>query len=224
VTDLVAQPSDSMRASDADRDRVLKLLATATSDGRLTMDEHNDLITKTLHARTLGELVVITHDLAPAPSADPAPAPSPGPPSRRGLFAVFGARSRKGVWQVPTELRASAIFGAIELDFRDAQFDGPEVLIIANTIFGAVELTVPEWVRVEDEGHVIFGARDFHDSKGPSPAGQRPTVTVRLRGLTVFGAVEVRRKGTKAPRDPDAVRGPGAHLGGPESELTGQTD
>lgn len=219
MSELVAQPSDSTRASDADRDRVLKLLATATSDGRLTMDEHNDLITKTLHARTLGELVVITHDLAPAPSTDPAPAPSPGPTTRRGLLAVFGARSRKGAWQVPTELRATAVFGAIELDFRDAQFDGPEVLIIANTVFGAVELTVPDWIRVEDEGHVVFGARDFHDAKGTGPSQQRPTVTVRLRGLTVFGAVEVRRKAAKPRRGQDAPRGSGTQLDGQSAEL-----
>lgn len=204
MPDLVAQPADSTRASDADRDRVLKLLATATSDGRLTVEEHSDLMTQTLHARTLGELVVITQDLAPVSSGAPRPAATPaqGLSTRRGLLAVFGARTRKGVWQVPTELRANAVFGAIQLDFRDAQFDGPDVVLIANSIFGAVELTVPDWVRVEDEGHVIFGAREFHDAKGGSPQvpPPQPTVTVRLRGLTVFGAVEVRRKGPKVRR------------------------
>jgi hypothetical protein len=210
VSDLVAQPADTTRASDADRDRVLKLLATATSDGRLTVDEHSDLMSKALGARTIGELVVITQDLAPQPATAPTPTAAPVRTTSRGLLAIFGARSRKGAWQVPTELRASAVFGAIELDFREAQFDGPEVLLVANSVFGAVELTVPDWVRVEDEGHVIFGAREFHDGKGAAldPA-QRPTVTVRLRGLTVFGAVEVQRK------SPKLRRGSGAELTGP---------
>jgi hypothetical protein len=205
MSDLVAQPADSTRASDADRDRVLKLLATATSDGRLTVDEHSDLVSKTLDARTMGELVVITKDLAPATVTAPTPAPVRGPPTRRGLLAVFGARTRTGVWQVPTELRASAVFGAIELDLREAQFDGPEVVLIAHSVFGAIELTVPDWVRVEDEGHVIFGAREFSDAEGAAPPStQRPTVTVRLRGLTVFGAVEVRRKAPKLRRSSGA--------------------
>jgi hypothetical protein len=207
MSDLVAQPADSTRASDADRDRVLKLLATATSDGRLTVEEHSDLMSRTLDARTMGELVVITKDLAPASVTEPAPVAAPviGPSTRRGLLAVFGARTRKGVWQVPTELRASAVFGAIELDLREAEFDGPEVVLIAHSVFGAVELTVPDWVRVEDEGHVIFGAREFSDAKGAAaPTSQRPTVTVRLRGLTIFGAVEVRRKAPRLRRSTGA--------------------
>jgi hypothetical protein len=200
VSDLVAQPTDSTRASDADRDRVLKLLATATSDGRLTVDEHSELMTRALQARTVGELVVITKDLAPEPAVAGAPSVASGPSTRRGLFAIFGARTRTGDWQVPTELRANAVFGAIELDFREVRFDGPEVVVIANSVFGAVELTVPDWVRVEDEGHVVFGAREFHGSKGAAAPAAPPRVTVRVRGLTVFGAVEVRRKAPKVNR------------------------
>jgi hypothetical protein len=193
MSDLVKRPT-STRASDADRDRVLQVLATATSDGRLTVEEHSDLMTQTLHAKTLGELEVITQDLSPHVDA-PAPVPMSGPPSRRGLLAIFGARTRKGGWQVPTELRATAIFGAVELDFRNAQFDAPEVVCIANSYFGAVEITVPDWVRVIDEGSAIFGARE---EAGPSTA--KPTVTLRLKGMSVFGAVEVTRKAPELTR------------------------
>jgi hypothetical protein len=198
VSDLVAQPADSTRASDADRDRVLKLLATATSDGRLTVEEHSDLMTKTLHARTRGELVVITQDLAPDTVGEPAEVVTPtGTSSKGGLFAILGARTRKGVWQVPTELRATAILGAVELDFRSAQFDGPEVVLVANSFLGAVEITVPDWVRVEDEGHVVLGAHEVHGSKEHDSPPTQPTVTLRIRGLTVLGAVEVKRKAPK---------------------------
>ena len=46
MSDVVPQPAPSTRASDADRDRVLQVLATATADGRLTVDEHSDLMTQ----------------------------------------------------------------------------------------------------------------------------------------------------------------------------------
>ena len=43
-----------LRASDADRDRVLVLLAEAVSDGRLTMEEHAERVQRACTARTLG--------------------------------------------------------------------------------------------------------------------------------------------------------------------------
>jgi hypothetical protein len=203
VSDLVASPSPSpdMRASDADRDKVLQLLATATADGRLTVEEHSDLMSKALNSRTRGELDVITQDLSPDTGGHAAHvvAPSSGP-SRRGLLSIFGARSKKGIWHVPNEFRATAVFGAIELDFRDAQFDASEVVVVANTVFGAVEITVPDWVRVEEEGHVIFGAWEVQGAPSTAATGTPPapaTVIVRLRGLTVFGAVEVKYKAPK---------------------------
>lgn len=193
MSDLVRRPTTT-RASDADRDEVLRTLATATADGRLTVEEHSDLMAQALQARTIGELAVITQDLGTHVEATPSVPATTGAPSR-GILAIFGARTRKGGWHVPTEMKATAIFGAIELDFRDAQFDAPEVLLVANSVFGAVEITVPDWVRVIDEGSAVFGARE---EAGPS--GTPPTATLRLRGMTCFGAVEVKRKAPKAPR------------------------
>jgi len=74
MADLVPQRAPTTRASDADRDKVLQVLSTATADGRLTVDEHSELMTRTLHARTIGELDVITQDLAIADAPAPAPA------------------------------------------------------------------------------------------------------------------------------------------------------
>jgi hypothetical protein len=194
MSDVVPQRSPTTRASDADRDQVLQVLATATADGRLTVDEHSDLMDRALNARTIGELDVLTEDLT-APAAPAAPATPLAPAPSRGFLAIFGARTRKGGWHVPTEFRATAIFGAIELDFRDARFDGPEVLCVANSVFGAVEITVPDWVRVVDDGTAIFGARE---ETGPSNV--EPTVTLRLRGFSVFGATEVKRRAPKLKR------------------------
>jgi hypothetical protein len=206
--DLVPERAPTTRASDSDRDEVLKVLATATADGRLTVDEHSELMDRALHARTIGELEVITQDLATAQAPTPAPqAIAPAP--KRGFLAVFGAKSRKGGWHVPTEFKATAVFGAIELDFREAVFDAPEVLCIANCLFGAVEITVPDWVRVIDDGTAIFGARE---EAGASAV--EPTHTLHLRGMSVFGATEVRRKAPKLKRAkgtalPEAPPAPG---------------
>jgi Domain of unknown function (DUF1707) len=195
VSDVVPQHPPTTRASDADRDRVLQVLATATADGRLSVDEHSELMDRALNARTLGELDVLTQDLGPHHAPAPAPTTPLAPAPKRGFLAIFGARSRKGGWHVPSEFHATAVFGAIELDFREAQFDAPEVVCVCNCVFGAVEITVPDWVRVVDEGTAIFGARE--EAGG---TGVEPTVTLRLKGLALFGATEVRRRAPKLPK------------------------
>ena len=204
MSDLVAQPGDSTRASDADRDAVLRLLATATSDGRLTVEEHAEFMSKALNARTLGELDVITKDLHPAPGgaqAEVVGARTGG--SSRKLVSILGARSRKGVWHMPRELTAVAVLGAVELDFRDAQFDATEVYLNAHSCFGAVEVTVPEWVRVEEEGHAILGAREVRGPRATVGPHDGPKVTLHIRGVSILGALEVKVKAPKVPRHKD---------------------
>ena len=69
-----------MRASDADRDRTMEVLATASAEGRLSPDEYSEWSDAALAARTLGDLARLTGDLcarpASASAAEPAPAPS----------------------------------------------------------------------------------------------------------------------------------------------------
>src|ERR1700729_3144914 len=75
-----------LRASDADRDRVLALLGEAMSDGRLTSDEHSERVQRAFAARTLGELAELTADLT-VPSGPPGglarPAAAAGGTGRR---------------------------------------------------------------------------------------------------------------------------------------------
>jgi hypothetical protein len=61
-----------VRASDADRDRVVDVLRAAVGDGRLTADEFGERMEATLSARTLGVLALLTADLGnPARCATP---------------------------------------------------------------------------------------------------------------------------------------------------------
>lgn len=64
-----------LRASDADRERVVGRLRQQVGEGRLTLEEFSERSTAAYQARTLGDLDALTEDLpAPAP-ADPKPAP-----------------------------------------------------------------------------------------------------------------------------------------------------
>ncbi|MDI9938914.1 DUF1707 domain-containing protein [Rhodococcus sp. IEGM 1351] len=59
-----------MRASDADRARVVHTLEHEVGTGRLTLDEYSDRVAAAYGARTLGELTVLTRDL---PTLNPRP-------------------------------------------------------------------------------------------------------------------------------------------------------
>jgi len=68
-------PAPDVRASDADRDRVIDVLRAATADGRLTADEFSERMAAALASRTFRELAPLTADLvAPASLAPALPA------------------------------------------------------------------------------------------------------------------------------------------------------
>ena len=64
--------SAALRASDADRDRVVELLRAAVADGRLNLAEFDERLDAALTARTIDALLPLTADLIAAPgSANP---------------------------------------------------------------------------------------------------------------------------------------------------------
>lgn len=92
------------RASDHDRDGALELLATAASDGRLTLEEYSARADRALAARLVAELTALTADLqrtAQLPEARP-----------EELTAILSNESRKGHWTVPAHLTARSLLGA----------------------------------------------------------------------------------------------------------------
>ncbi len=191
-----SMPAQLMRASDADRDEVVRALADAFAVGRLTRDEHDERLSRALAARTLGELAPLTHDL----QASPAPAPSPwiydpaGTPAGATVFSFFGGSKRAGRWLVPQAMNAVAIFGGSDLDLRDATFTAPVVDLNVTCVFGGVNVIVPEGVAVDNHVIGLFGGVDTA-STDPQPGAP----TVRLRGLCLFGGVNVKVKKRRQP-------------------------
>ncbi|MFY1633895.1 DUF1707 SHOCT-like domain-containing protein [Solwaraspora sp. WMMB335] len=76
MTSSLIAGAETPRASDEDRERVVRCLERHTSAGRLSLDEHADRVERTLRARTHGELAAVLADLPVEPdrrsSAGPA--------------------------------------------------------------------------------------------------------------------------------------------------------
>lgn len=190
----------TLRASDADRDHVAKLLGQAFAEGRLTAEEHAERTEGVYAAKTLGELRPYLADLPVSfnpPSAGAAAAPHPGLPptidaaSADSVTAVFGEQRRRGRWLVRNGLDVKAVFGSVELDLTEAVLEQRELTIYATCIFGEVMLRVPEGVMVVNEGTAILGSRDFNLSQDLPYTAETPIVHVR--GLTLFGSVDAKR-------------------------------
>ena len=181
-----AQPD--VRASDADRTAVVDRLQAALAEGRITVEEFTERAGTAHAALTLTALEPLTRDL-PAGAAAAPPAPVGGRPEQaRPTVAVFAGATRKGHWVPARRETAVTVFGGVELDYRGAPLDAETLELRAFAVFGGVEITVPEGVRVELTGFALFGGREV---RGGAAATPPDAPVLRVHAVAVFGGVEV---------------------------------
>jgi hypothetical protein len=185
-----------LRASDADRDRVLALLAEAAGDGRLTAEEHAERVQQACAARTLGELAELTTDLA-APSAQPVRLDG-----GRVISGVFGPARRDGRWVVPDHLTVTAMFGEVEVDFTQAILQASRVRLYATVAGGRLRIVVPDGVSVVVTGHTVLGRKRGVPRTPPRP--DPGAAVIEVRALILGGALIVRTPAR--PRRPRRFR------------------
>jgi Domain of unknown function (DUF1707)/Cell wall-active antibiotics response 4TMS YvqF len=193
----------NIRASDADRERVATVLSTAYAEGRLSREEHEERLNQLMAAKTLDDLIPITRDLVvrrnalnppatPSTSFDIETGSASDQPGR--LVAIFGGVERNGKWRIRKKNQVVAVFGGVDLDLRDAVFEGSTIEMSTICCFGGLDIKVPEGLEVRNEMVGIFGGTDIKDVGDPIPGA--PTLVVK--GLTLFGGVSIR--GPKSAR------------------------
>ncbi|MFH8338633.1 DUF1707 domain-containing protein [Streptomyces sp. AM6-12] len=202
-----ATPSvPALRASDADRDRVADILREALAEGRLTADEHAERVDGVLNAKTVGELEVFIQDLPAAHQRPSGPAWTPAPPrptdeipaeSDANVVAVFSSAARRGRWRAGRRLHAYSVFGSVEIDLSEAIFEYQQVVIKAVSVFGDVQIRVPENVSLRGTGGGVLG--NFEVATLDSTDTDAPVVYVD--GWAVLGNVEARPKRGKLVSD-----------------------
>ncbi|MEU3415884.1 MULTISPECIES: DUF1707 SHOCT-like domain-containing protein [unclassified Streptomyces] len=191
-------PPTELRASDADRDRVADILREALAEGRLTADEHAERVDGVLNAKTVGELEVFIRDLPAAYERPAAPAYTPVPPrpepgavpaeADASVVAVFSSAMRRGRWRAGRRLHAYAVFGSVEIDLSEAIFEYQQVVVKAVSVFGDVQIRVPENISLRGTGGGVLGK--FEVSPLDSVDSGAPVVYVD--GWAVLGTVEAR--------------------------------
>lgn len=137
-----------------------------------------------------------SHHAAPLPSQRTSPTPqhhiaedSTPRPEHSRLVGLLGGVERSGVWTVPRNLTLVAVFGGVELDFRECTFPPGVTTITAYTCFGGVEMKLPEHVRVINDAAGILGeVSSKHQAKDLPPDAP----VVKVKGIGVLGEVEIR--------------------------------
>lgn len=198
----VRKPSD-LRASDADRERVVAVLAEAAGDGRLTLEEHSERVQRAYRARTLGELAGLTTDLVP-PGAQPLQLDD-----SRTVTAFFTTVRREGRWVMPDRLSVTVVGGQVVLDLREALLQGTYTIVHATLVGGSLNILAPEGVsvRVTASRYSSRMGDDLNPRPGAAgrPAAQWGSPLIEVRAFTVAGHVRVhtpRSRGGRWRRNP----------------------
>ena len=184
-----------LRASDADRERIAKILHDAMGEGRLTIAELDERLQSAYAAKTLGDLEPLTADLPVTTTGQPIPAPAParsprlgGTPGSTVSIAIMSGFNRTGPWVVPRLYTAVAVMGGGQLDLTQARFAEQECTIQIFALMGGVEVIVPEDITVRVNGMGFMGGFD-HKGTHQGPPGS-PVLTVN--GFAFMGGVDVR--------------------------------
>jgi Domain of unknown function (DUF1707) len=193
--------SPALRASDADRDRVIEVLRAAVADGRLDQAEFDERVDAALAARTIDALAPLTADLVAAPGSDGALTPllagTPAQPAAELLTINerHGSVRRDGRWTLPHRLALRTAWCDVMLDLTSAVRSGPELIIEFQVRGGDVELVLaPGMVVDANELSVRYTSLAISRDAGDNTP---ETLCVRLVGRMRHGGISTR---WQAPR------------------------
>jgi len=186
----------ALRASDADRDRVVELLRAAVADGRLDPVEFDERLDAALAARTIDALAPLTADLIAVPGSDGARTlPLAGTPAEPApeLLTInerHGSVRRDGRWTLPHRLALHTAWCDVMLDLTSAVRSGPELVIELRVRGGNVELVLaPGMVVDANELAVRFTRLAISRDAGDNTP---ETLRVRLVGRMRHARIDTR--------------------------------
>ena len=128
------------------------------------------------------------------------------------ILSVLSSRGLGGRWESPDHLEATSILGHIELDFTHALLPPSGIVEIqAQSIFGSIEILVPDGAEVEIDCWPFCGSIE-HKMREGKGAGERIREVVtdedpdlereeedeppffRITGSAIFGSVTVKSR------------------------------
>ena len=113
-----------------------------------------------------------------------------GPENTLNAVAVFGGCERRVTSQDFQGGKVTAVFGGVELDFREANIAAGQAVLEINCVFGGVEIRVPDTWTVHSRSIPVFGGYEDKSRQPTTPAGG-VSKTLIVTGMITFGGVEI---------------------------------
>ena len=188
----------ALRASDADRDRVIDLLRAAVADGRLDLTEFEERLDAAMAGRTIDALSPLVADLAAPPGGALTPAfagalagalAEPAP-ERLTIKERHGTVRREGRWTLPHRLELRTSWCDVTLDLTSAVRSAPELVIELRVSGGKVNLVLAPGMVVDANELSVRHARSAitRDAGDGTPE----TLYIRLVGRMQHGKIATR--------------------------------
>ncbi len=108
-------------------------------------------------------------------------------------IAIFsGSKIGQRSWRPGKKVWSIAIFGASEIDFRQAKLEEEVTQVVAFSMFGASKIIVPQGMLVTLSGFSMFGAKGDERSEAKEPPASAKALQVNA--ISIFGACSVTDK------------------------------
>ena len=167
-----------LRASYADRDRVVDALRVAAGDGRLSAEELDTRLESALSARTLGELAGLTADLPIAAAA-----------KGQDVLVVKqhgGRYVREGRWSVPTRIELRTRECRVTLDFTHAVITSTVLRIETDMVHGKLFIVSSPGIVIDTDGlNLTYSKLKLHSGN----AAADPRLRIELVGKLLHAKV-----------------------------------
>jgi len=171
-----------LRASHADRDRVVDALRIAGGEGRLSAEELDTRLESALSARTLGELAGLTADLPIAPAA-----------TGKDVLVVEqhgGRYVREGRWPVPARIELRTQLCRVTFDFTDALITSNVLRIEMDMVHGKLLIVSSPGIVIDPDGlNLTYSKVKLHSAN----AADDPRLRIELVGKLLHAKIIERR-------------------------------
>ena len=175
-----------LRASHADRDRVVDALRIAAGDGRLSAGELDTRLESALSARTFGELAALTADLPIAPAA-----------TGKDVLVVEqhgGRYVREGRWAVPARIELRTRECRVTFDFTRAVITSDVLRIETDMVHGKLVIVSSPGIVIDTDGLTLTYSKLKLRSTN---AAAGPRLRIELAGKLLHAKVIEKRRARK---------------------------
>ncbi len=197
----VAKPKANLVALRTERERCVTILSDAFASDLLDVEEFERRVDLAHKAETVQALVSLREDVSDidvaasesqalaVANSERQEALALAQPQTGWCVGVMGGGERKGQWRVAKKMRAVAVMGGLELDFREAIFAPGVSTLHVVACMGGVDIIVPPNLAIECNGMGVMGGFASMERCPVVPDPDQPLL--RISGVTVMGGFEI---------------------------------